>query len=52
MNRHRYTNRRHAMPRITWWDAVAVLALSAALWYGIWCFAGVVCELLHFLEKN
>jgi len=50
MNRHRYTNRRHAMPRLTLWDALAVLALAAALWYGIWAFAGIVCELLHFLN--
>jgi hypothetical protein len=52
MNRRRYTNRRHQVQRLTLWDALAILALSAALWYGVWVFVGVVTELLHFLENN
>ena len=52
MNRHRYTNRRHQVQRLTLWDALAILALSAALWEILFGIIGALIELSHFLENN
>jgi uncharacterized membrane-anchored protein len=32
------------------WDALAIALMSIVIWYAVWAFTMIICELLHFLN--
>lgn len=46
-------NRSHGKIKpLGFWDAVAVAALTAGIWFLIWVFTGALCELHRYLHGS